>query len=652
MPLDSQATYTFIDGILTEDQKTGDLQTDFKLALYVNLGLVNGVSKYSIDDLWKRHILVNIATDGNATPGNPASNGQHAGQHLGMYYDDDFLNNPGNTNPFPGGNGGGFNLNTFTAFDDWDNVSLTTAPTEAVAYTPTGDSVVLQDDTTNYRIHQLALSAFTLPADSTATTNDGTTGRTITYRSYDFAWNGDGTILWGCRGVNVFGWDLSTAYDVTSISSAIPDYIHNFDTIDSWDDIRGLVFNEDGTKLILRGTRNTVSGLFQYDLSTPYDPNSAGALVTSQAPVAVPASAGAGLAVSADDKTLVYSTNDATAHQLLSTVMTAAFDLSTATTVANTTAATEVAPASQDLAMSAAVASDSSYMLCVMKRVSPNAALRLYKNLEDSAEVVRMARVHEYGVGAGTDTSAIFVDPTGTYMLLFHDTGSTGPLRMYTLSTPYDVSTASLSNSSPFNVARVRGNLWISADGITVIGCDPNANQILRGTMSTPWDISTLGSFSAVATNNAVDDPSGIDFNSDGTKVFYNEINLRRILQHDLSTPYDITTDSNPQAFDYTSTGWSGCWSFSFNSDGTKGYSLRNNSSVGLNKRDILQFDLSTAYDVTSMSALITQAGEADSGSGGSLGGNYVIDGSDEYWFDITNNNWNRVHQYKLLPDA
>lgn len=100
-PIDSQATYTFIDTHVPTANQTGSLNDDFKLALANLLSL--DVNKYSIDDLWRRYIVAHISTDGNAKSGNPAAGGRKGGQHLGHYYSNEFRKNPGNANSLPGG---------------------------------------------------------------------------------------------------------------------------------------------------------------------------------------------------------------------------------------------------------------------------------------------------------------------------------------------------------------------------------------------------------------------------------------------------------------------------------------------------------------------------------------------------------------------
>lgn len=103
-PYDSQALHTFIT-----DQGgtvTGDLQTDFRNALFISVAPGGKANDYSIDDLWARHIQVNVSGDANAAPGNPAAAGRgklgFVGMSLVAYYIQTYLRNPGNANAFPG----------------------------------------------------------------------------------------------------------------------------------------------------------------------------------------------------------------------------------------------------------------------------------------------------------------------------------------------------------------------------------------------------------------------------------------------------------------------------------------------------------------------------------------------------------------------
>ena len=90
------------------------------------------------------------------------------------------------------------------------------------------------------------------------------------------------------------------------------------------------------------------------------------------------------------------------------------------------------------------------------------------------------------------------------------------------MSTAYDISTASYDNVS-FSVSGQTSNvsgLTFSPDGSTVLISDAGTAKIYKYTLSTPWLISSASSvsnFSVVSQNTS---PSGLLFNSLGTKMY------------------------------------------------------------------------------------------------------------------------------------
>jgi hypothetical protein len=103
-PIDSQGIHTFITN--QGGTLTGDLQTDFRNALFISVAPGGKANDYSIDDLWQRHVITNISSDSNAETGNPATAGRGKSGFVGLrpihYYEKAFLKNPGNANAFPG----------------------------------------------------------------------------------------------------------------------------------------------------------------------------------------------------------------------------------------------------------------------------------------------------------------------------------------------------------------------------------------------------------------------------------------------------------------------------------------------------------------------------------------------------------------------
>jgi len=115
----------------------------------------------------------------------------------------------------------------------------------------------------------------------------------------------------------------------------------------------------------------------------------------------------------------------------------------------------------------------------------------------------------------------------------------------YTLSTAWDVSTASYaSKSGSFAGETTRGDsLSISSDGTKLYLTDDDNNKILQYTLSTAWDISTMTYASKYANvSSQAIAPLGIYINNDGTKLFVADNTTRYIFQYTLSIAWDIST--------------------------------------------------------------------------------------------------------------
>ena len=190
--------------------------------------------------------------------------------------------------------------------------------------------------------------------------------------------------------------------------------------------------------------------------------------------------------------------------------------------------------------------------------------------------------------------TAIGFKPDGTIMYCGNNNGT---LYQYTLSTAWDISTASYASKSK-NLSAQTGDLYgptFSPDGTKMYVTSSGGKTVYQYTLSTAWDISTasyasksytLGSENLIA--------NGVSFNTDGTKMFVPA--YTNITQHNLSTAWDISTAS------YASKSYS--WSAQdtsasaaqFTSDGTKMYML------GGAGDDVNYYTLSTAWDVTTAS--------------------------------------------------
>lgn len=135
--------------------------------------------------------------------------------------------------------------------------------------------------------------------------------------------------------------------------------------------------------------------------------------------------------------------------------------------------------------------------------------------------------------------------PDGTKMYVIGLTNK--QVYQYSLSTPWDLSTASYDGVS-FSVLAQENNpsgFSFKTDGTKMYIVGIQTNTIYQYTLSTPWDLNTA-SYDSVSFSLAVQDASirGISFKADGTSVYAVGTFNGAIYQYNLSTPWDISTTS------------------------------------------------------------------------------------------------------------
>lgn len=170
-------------------------------------------------------------------------------------------------------------------------------------------------------------------------------------------------------------------------------------------------------------------------------------------------------------------------------------------------------------------------------------------------------------------------------------------VRVYTLTTPFDLTTATLSaqlnaavnasETTPYDVA-------FSEDKSKLYLVGGTADKVLFWTMSTPGDPTTATeddtgfSFSSQATAAYM-----LEFKPDGTKFF---IGFNTSLyEYTMSTPWDVTTASYTSSLNLTTVNANASGTqegVCFNDDGTRIYTTNGS-------REFLQFNLSTPWDLS-----------------------------------------------------
>ena len=121
-------------------------------------------------------------------------------------------------------------------------------------------------------------------------------------------------------------------------------------------------------------------------------------------------------------------------------------------------------------------------------------------------------------------------------------------LRTFSLSIPYDISSASWLRDLSGVSSAPYSHVW-KPDGTSLYVGDATGDAILQKNMTTPWDTSTV--VTSTSTTFSVHDnehqfglrlTAGIAFTPDGSRCFAVDNYSAKVVQFDLSTPWDITT--------------------------------------------------------------------------------------------------------------
>jgi len=133
-------------------------------------------------------------------------------------------------------------------------------------------------------------------------------------------------------------------------------------------------------------------------------------------------------------------------------------------------------------------------------------------------------------------------DGTAMYLIGF----SNDKVWQYTLSTAYDISTASYSNKS-FSVASQDGvprDVRFKPDGtIMYVIASTAPDSVYQYTLSTAWDVSTASyANKSLSVQSQSINPAGLVLSPDGAKVYVAGHSNKIVFQYNLSTAWDVST--------------------------------------------------------------------------------------------------------------
>ena len=180
----------------------------------------------------------------------------------------------------------------------------------------------------------------------------------------------------------------------------------------------------------------------------------------------------------------------------------------------------------------------------------------------------------------------------GTKMFVSGNAGN--DVGEYSLTTAFDVSTATFVDR--FEVVNEDNNpsgVAFNNDGTKMFVTGFTGDNVYEYTLSTGFDLTSTVSFVDsfdVSTHETA--PGGLTFNNEGTKMFVVGENFKEVIEYTLTTPFDVSSASFVDRFDVRNEVWRPR-DVTFNNDGTKMFVVGNSNEVD-------EFKLSTGFDLSS----------------------------------------------------
>ena len=180
----------------------------------------------------------------------------------------------------------------------------------------------------------------------------------------------------------------------------------------------------------------------------------------------------------------------------------------------------------------------------------------------------------------------------GTKMFVSGNAGN--DVGEYSLTTAFDVSTATFVGR--FEVVNEDNNpsgVAFNNDGTKMFVTGFTGDNVYEYTLSTGFDLTSTVSFVDsfdVSTHETA--PGGLTFNNEGTKMFVVGENAKEVNEYTLTTPFDVSSASFVDSFDVVGQVWRPR-DVAFNNDGTKMFVVGHNDEVD-------EFILSTGFDLSS----------------------------------------------------
>ena len=210
----------------------------------------------------------------------------------------------------------------------------------------------------------------------------------------------------------------------------------------------------------------------------------------------------------------------------------------------------------------------------------------------------------------------------GTKMFVVGD--STDDIREYHLTTGFDISTASYdSNLSISSNAGGSNGLAFNSDGTKMfVNAANSSDEVVEYTLSTGFDVSTASYDSSFVTQSQDTSPQGLAFSNDGKKMFVAGNTGDDINVYTLSTGFDVSTASFVGNFDVSSQGTTPT-GITFNNDGTKMFITDKTAPLGTHSVD--EYTLTTGFELINTAPTLSSSSPSDGATSVGVNDNIVL---------------------------
>ena len=165
----------------------------------------------------------------------------------------------------------------------------------------------------------------------------------------------------------------------------------------------------------------------------------------------------------------------------------------------------------------------------------------------------------------------------------------------YTLSTPFDISTASYVDSLANLGDAFETSIKFNNDGSKMFVLGKNRDYVQEYSLTANFDLSSANFVRSFPVGSQDNNIYGLDFNNDGTMMYITGHQNDSIHQYELAVGFDLSDVTFLRSQDLSTQSITPS-NIEFNTDGTRMF------IIGTSEKTVNQYDLSTGFDISTLS--------------------------------------------------